>query len=86
LTLVELPNCEECCGFGGTFAIKNPDVSAAMLSDKVKSVLDTRAEFCCAADNSCLMHINGALHRQRTGVSVVHLAEILASTESGESA
>jgi L-lactate dehydrogenase complex protein LldE len=81
IDLVELPQAEECCGFGGTFAVKNADTSMAMLGDKVRHVLDTRAEVCCAADNSCLMQIGGALHRQRAGVRTVHLAEILASTE-----
>jgi L-lactate dehydrogenase complex protein LldE len=81
IDLVELPNAEQCCGFGGTFAIKNADTSMAMLSDKLRCVLDTRAEVCAAADNSCLMQIGGALHRQRAGVRAVHLAEILASTE-----
>ncbi len=82
IDLVELPRAEECCGFGGTFAIKNADTSMAMLGDKLRCVLDTRAEFCAAADNSCLMHIGGALHRQRAGVGTIHLAEILASTEA----
>lgn len=81
IDLVELPRAEECCGFGGTFAVKNADTSMAMLGDKLRCVLDTRAEFCSAADNSCLMHIGGALHRQRAGVGTVHLAEILAPTE-----
>ncbi len=81
IELVELPAADECCGFGGTFAIKNPDVSMAMLTDKVRHVLDTGAEVCAAGDNSCLMHIGGALHRQRTGVGAIHLAEILAATE-----
>jgi L-lactate dehydrogenase complex protein LldE len=81
IDLVELPAAEECCGFGGTFAVKNADTSMAMLSDKLRHVLDTRAEVCTAADNSCLMHINGALHRQRAGVRTMHLAEILATTE-----
>jgi L-lactate dehydrogenase complex protein LldE len=80
IDLVALDGAEECCGFGGTFAIKNADVSLAMLSDKLRHVLDTGAEVCAAADNSCLMHIGGALQRQRTGVQVVHLAEILAAT------
>jgi L-lactate dehydrogenase complex protein LldE len=81
LTLLELPDADQCCGFGGTFAVKNPDVSAAMLSDKVQCVLGTKAEACTGADNSCLMHIGGALSRQRTGVRTIHLAEILAATE-----
>jgi L-lactate dehydrogenase complex protein LldE len=81
IELVELPEAEQCCGFGGTFAIKNADTSIAMLSDKVRTILDTRAEVCASADNSCLMHIGGALSRQRTGVRAMHIAEILASTE-----
>ena len=81
LELVPLPGEESCCGFGGTFAVKNAQTSAAMLADKVANVLTSRVEACVAADNSCLMHIGGALSRQRTGVKTVHLAEILASTE-----
>ena len=80
LELVELPDAGECCGFGGTFAVKNADVSTAMLSDKLRSVLDTKAEVVCAVDSSCLMHIGGGLSRGRTGVRTVHLAEILSST------
>jgi L-lactate dehydrogenase complex protein LldE len=80
IDLVELPGAEQCCGFGGTFAVKNADTSMAMLGDKVRCVLDTKAEVCSAADNSCLMHIGGALSRLRTGVRPVHIAEILAST------
>ncbi|WP_165072217.1 (Fe-S)-binding protein [Paludisphaera rhizosphaerae] len=81
IDLVELPRADECCGFGGTFAVKNADTSIAMLSDKIRCVLDTRAEYCASADNSCLMHIGGGLHRQRAGVNPIHLAEILASTD-----
>jgi L-lactate dehydrogenase complex protein LldE len=81
IDLVDLPEALECCGFGGTFALKNADVSTAMLSDKLRNVLDTRAEAVCAVDSSCLMHIGGGLARGRTGVRTVHLAEILASTE-----
>jgi L-lactate dehydrogenase complex protein LldE len=80
IDLVQLEKAEECCGFGGTFAVKNAETSSAMLSDKVRCVLNTGAEFCSAADNSCLMQIYGSLHRQRTGVKTVHIAEILAST------
>lgn len=82
IDLVELPNAAECCGFGGTFAIKNPDTSLAMLSDKMRCVLDTSAEIVCSADTSCLLHIGGGLSRQRTGVATRHIAEILATTES----
>ena len=82
IDLVELPNVDRCCGFGGTFAVKNGDVSAAMLTEKMKDVENTTAEVCTAVDNSCLMHIFGGLHRQRAGVKTVHLAQILASTEA----
>ncbi|MEU8193564.1 (Fe-S)-binding protein [Microbispora amethystogenes] len=81
LDLVPLPGAEECCGFGGTFALKNADVSAAMCADKVRAVLDTGAEVLCAADNSCLTHIGGMLARQKSGVRVMHLAEILGAAE-----
>jgi L-lactate dehydrogenase complex protein LldE len=84
IDLVELPQADSCCGFGGTFAVKNPDVSAAMLADKMRSVLATRAEVCSASDSSCLLHIGGGLNRLRTGVRTVHLAEILASTRAGQ--
>jgi L-lactate dehydrogenase complex protein LldE len=83
IDLVELPSAEECCGFGGTFAVKNADTSIAMLSDKIRCVLDTGAEYCASADNSCLMHIGGGLRRQRAGVNPIHIAEILAATERG---
>jgi L-lactate dehydrogenase complex protein LldE len=79
IELVQLPQETECCGFGGTFAVKNAEVSSAMLADKVRAVLDTGAEIVCAGDNSCLMHIGGALSRQRTGVRTAHLAEVIAS-------
>ncbi|GAA0805165.1 (Fe-S)-binding protein [Spirilliplanes yamanashiensis] len=80
LDLVELPRADECCGFGGTFAVKNADVSTAMLADKMRHVVDTGADVCTAGDSSCLMHIGGGLSRLRTGVRTVHLAEILAAT------
>ena len=81
LELIELDEPESCCGFGGTFAVKNADTSTAMLSDKMWNVLGTGAEVLTAGDNSCLMHIGGGLSRLRSGVRAVHLAEILASTE-----
>ena len=80
IQLVPLSGLEQCCGFGGTFAVKNAEVSSAMLSEKVQAVLQTGAEMCTACDNSCLMHIEGSLHRQRTGVRTLHLAEILAGS------
>ncbi|MGZ4626066.1 MAG: (Fe-S)-binding protein, partial [Kineosporiaceae bacterium] len=81
LDLVELPAADQCCGFGGTFSIKNADVSTAMLTDKMANVLSTHAEVCTAGDASCLMHIGGGLSRLRAGTRTLHLAEILASTE-----
>ncbi|KAB1940181.1 (Fe-S)-binding protein [Micromonospora sp. ALFpr18c] len=81
LDLVELPAAEQCCGFGGTFAVKNAETSTAMLADKMRHVLSTGADVCTAGDASCLLHIGGGLSRLRTGVRTVHLAEILASTE-----
>ncbi len=80
--LLELEEATTCCGFGGTFAVKNAGTSAAMLADKVAHVLETGAEACTAGDSSCLLHIGGGLARNRTGVRAVHLAEILASTEA----
>lgn len=81
LTLEALPQPDQCCGFGGTFSVKNPETSTAMLADKVQHVMSTGAEVCTAGDNSCLMHIGGGLGRLQSGVGVVHLAEILASTD-----
>ncbi|MGW2328042.1 (Fe-S)-binding protein [Streptomyces sp. NPDC001700] len=81
LDLVELPGAEECCGFGGTFAVKNAAVSAAMGADKARNITATGAEAICTVDNSCQMHIGGTLARQGSAVRPVHIAEILASTE-----
>jgi L-lactate dehydrogenase complex protein LldE len=80
LELVDLPEAETCCGFGGTFAVKNADTSLAMLADKLRAVGDTGAEVVCAADNSCLMQIGGGLSRASSGVRTMHVAEILAAT------
>ena len=80
LELVTLPDADQCCGFGGTFALKNSQVSTAMLTDKIRNVLDTGAGVCTAGDASCLMHIGGGLARLRSGTRTVHLAEILAAT------
>jgi L-lactate dehydrogenase complex protein LldE len=81
IELVTLPHEHECCGFGGTFSLKNPDVSAAMMADKMESVIETGAEVLCAGDRSCLMHIGGGLDRIRAGIRTLHLAEVLASTD-----
>ena len=80
IDLVELPEAHECCGFGGTFAVKNPDVSVAMGADKVRHVRETGAEVLVAGDASCLMHLGGLLSRPGVGVRTMHLAEVLVST------
>lgn len=82
LELRELPGAEECCGFGGTFAVKNPDVSVAMGADKLRHAAATGAQVLCGADNSCLMHLGGLLRRADSPQRALHLAEILASTEA----
>ena len=81
IDLVELPDADQCCGFGGTFALKNADTSTAMLADKMRHVLGTRAEVVSAGDGSCLTHIGGGLSRLRSGTRTLHLAEILAATQ-----
>jgi L-lactate dehydrogenase complex protein LldE len=82
LDLASLDNLDRCCGFGGTFSVKNAEVSSAMLTAKLQDVRSTRAEFCTALDNSCLMHLGGALHREFAPMRTIHMAEILASTEA----
>jgi len=81
LTLVDLPDAEVCCGFGGTFAMKNSETSTSMLADKVTNVMSTRAEVLVMGDYSCLMHVGGGLSRLNSGIRPMHLAEILASTK-----
>jgi L-lactate dehydrogenase complex protein LldE len=84
LDLIELPNDDQCCGFGGTFSLKNAAVSSAMLADKSADIVATGADVCSAGDSSCLMHIAGGLTRQDHPVRTVHLAEILASTKGDD--
>ena len=81
LELVALANLDRCCGFGGTFSVKNAEVSTAMLDAKLSDLLVTKAEFCTALDNSCLMHLGGGLHRRAQRMKAIHIAEILASTK-----
>jgi L-lactate dehydrogenase complex protein LldE len=81
LDLATLPNVERCCGFGGTFSVKNAEVSSAMMAAKLQDVVSTGAEYCTALDNSCLMHLGGAMHRQYAAMKTIHLAQILAATE-----
>ncbi|MGC8465679.1 MAG: (Fe-S)-binding protein [Acidimicrobiales bacterium] len=82
LKLVELEGAESCCGFGGMFALKNAEISTAMGSDKLSNVFHSGAEVLCSLDNSCLSHIGGIASRLQSGIRVMHLAEILAHTES----
>jgi L-lactate dehydrogenase complex protein LldE len=79
IDLVELPDADVCCGFGGSFALKNSGVSAAMLSDKLDAVRRTGAAVCTAGDSSCLLHIGGGLSRRGASASTLHLAQILAA-------
>jgi L-lactate dehydrogenase complex protein LldE len=80
LELRELPRADECCGFGGTFAVANADTSLAIAADKVQAILDSGAEYCVAVDSSCLMHIGGVMHRRGLRPRPIHLAELLAHT------
>ncbi|WP_168581796.1 (Fe-S)-binding protein [Gephyromycinifex aptenodytis] len=81
ITVLDLPDSDRCCGFGGTFAMKNPDISTAMAADKARHVAGTGAEYLVAGDNLCLLNVSGVIARQGGGVKPIHLAEILASTE-----
>ena len=74
-----LGEATECCGFGGMFAVRNADVSTAMLADKLRRVEETGADVVCACDASCLLQIGGGLERRGSSVRAVHLAEVLAS-------
>jgi L-lactate dehydrogenase complex protein LldE len=73
-----LDDASECCGFGGLFAIRNADVSTAMLAEKLRRIEETGADVVCACDTSCLLHIGGGLERRGSRVRAVHLAEVLA--------
>jgi L-lactate dehydrogenase complex protein LldE len=80
LELVELADARECCGFGGTFSIKNADTSTAMVIDKCQAITASGASVVTALDSSCLLQIGGRLSREGSGVRAMHLAEILAQT------
>jgi len=78
--LVELPNAESCCGFGGTFSVKHPEISVAMLDEKVEAIERAGVDAVVSGDASCLMQIGGRLSRRGSSVRALHLADILAST------
>ena len=80
--LVDLPDAEQCCGFGGTFAVKYPHISEEMLADKLAAIRQSGADTITACDMGCLMHIGGAVSRQNLGVSVRHIAQILDGGQS----
>lgn len=82
IELIELPEKESCCGFGGTFSIKNAETSYSMVADKIANIMSTKAEVIVAGDYSCLMNIGGGLSRLRAGIRAMHLAEVLAGTET----
>jgi len=77
--LVPLERQDQCCGFGGSFAVRYPEISGAMVGDKVACVTNTGAEVLVSTDTGCLMNIGGALHRQNKPVRIMHLAELLES-------
>ncbi|OEF98750.1 (Fe-S)-binding protein [Desulfuribacillus alkaliarsenatis] len=74
---VELPNNQDCCGFGGTFSVKMADISSSMLNEKIENVKKTGAEILVGSDLSCLMNISGGLSRQGINVKTMHVAELL---------
>ncbi len=78
LRMIELPGAEICCGFGGTFCVKYPDISDKMVSDKTAEIVATGAEAVLAADLGCLLNIAGKFHRQGRNIEVRHVAEVLA--------
>lgn len=79
LELVEMNECETCCGFGGTFAVKYEAISSAMAEQKVNNALDTGAEYIISTDVSCLMHIEAYIKKKKLPISTLHLADVLAS-------
>ncbi|MDN6332002.1 MAG: (Fe-S)-binding protein, partial [Micrococcaceae bacterium] len=80
ITVADLPEADQCCGFGGTFSMKNAEVSSAMLEDKAENITSTGASLCTGGDASCLLHIGGGLSRSGAAAGTLHFAEILAST------
>ncbi|MCD6013266.1 MAG: protein of unknown function cysteine-rich region domain protein [Flavipsychrobacter sp.] len=79
LELVEMKECETCCGFGGTFAVKFEPISLGMAQVKVKSALDTGAQYMITTDVSCMMHIQGYINENRLPIQTMHIADVLAS-------
>lgn len=78
LELVEMKECETCCGFGGTFAVKYEPISIGMAQTKVTSALETGAEFMISTDVSCLMHVQGYIDKNKYPIKTMHIADVLA--------
>ena len=81
MELVELPQADECCGFGGVFSVEHPEISAEMLKRKISNIESTQTPLAVVADTGCLMHIQGGLHRQGKPQRVLHIAEVLMMSE-----
>ena len=81
LQLIEMKECETCCGFGGTFSVKFPDISVAMDEVKIASIEASGAECVVSTDSSCLMQIRGLLAKRKSLIQTFHIAQVLASTE-----
>lgn len=81
IELVEMQDYKLCCGFGGTFSVKFPEVSVAMAADKAQAALQAGAEYLVANDSGCLMHLMGVIHREQLPLRTIHLAELLTRQE-----
>ncbi len=79
LELVEMKDCETCCGFGGTFAVKYEPISVGMAQSKVKNALDTGAKYIITTDVSCMMHMQGYIDKNNLSIQTMHIADVLAS-------
>jgi len=78
LTLIEMPDSDTCCGFGGAFSVKYPEISTAMADEKLTNALSTQAEIITGVESSCLMHLQGRIDRQGHPIKTMHVAEVLA--------
>jgi L-lactate dehydrogenase complex protein LldE len=83
LELVEMPETDTCCGFGGTFSIKHEPISTAMAQQKVENALSTGAEYIVSTEMSCLMHLDTYIRRHHLGIRCLHIADILATSDQG---
>lgn len=79
LELIEMNESDTCCGFGGTFAVKNAAISSAMTENKIRNAIETGAEYIVSTEASCLMNINGYINKHKLPVKGIHLADVLAN-------